>query len=93
MIKTFKCKETEKIWNELFAKKFPKNIQEKALQKLIMLNRAKNIGDLKNPPSNRLHVLGSDRKGQFSISIDMKWRICFIWEDNNAFDVEVVDYH
>ena len=61
--------------------------------KLKLLNRAKTVDDLRNPPGNRLHPLSGDRAGQHSISINDQWRICFVWKDGNADDVEIVDYH
>ena len=93
MIKSFKRKETEKIWNEEFSKKLPVNIQKRALQKLRMLNSAGILDDLKVPPNNKLEALKDDRKGQHSIRINDQFRICFRWLDNQAFDVEIVDYH
>jgi len=93
MIKTFKCKETEKIWNEKFSKKIPADIQIRALSKLSMINNYKNLSDFKIPPKNCFEVLKGDRQGQYSIRINNQWRICFRWLDNNAFDVEIVDYH
>lgn len=93
MIRSFADKETEKIWNGLRSRKFPADIQDRALDKLRMLNRAKVFDDLRNPPSNRLHALKDDRAGQHSISINMQWRICFVWNDGNAEDVEITDYH
>lgn len=93
MIKSFKCKETEKIWNEEFSKKLPSSIQGKAFDKLIMIDSSSSLQDLRTPPSNHLEVLKGDRKGQHSIMINSQWRICFIWKNNNALDVEIVDYH
>ena len=93
MIKSFKCKETEKIWNEEFSKKLPHNIQKKALQKLRMLNAASLLSDLKIPQNNHLETLTDDRQGQHSIRINDQYRICFRWFDNCSFDVEIVDYH
>ena len=93
MIKTFKCKETEKIWNEEFSKKLPQDIQKKALQKLRMLNISSSLEDLKIPPSNHLELLSGDRQGQYSIRINDQYRICFRWLDNHSFDVEITDYH
>ena len=72
MIRSFKCKETEKIWNQTFSKKFPVDIQGIALRKLFMIQRAKELKDLKIPPGNRLEKLGKDRKGQHSIRINPK---------------------
>ena len=93
MIKSFKCKETEKIWNEEFSKKLPQDIQKHALQKLRMLHIASVLDDLEIPPGNRLEVLAGDRQGQYSIRINDPFRICFRWLDNHSFDVEIVDYH
>jgi proteic killer suppression protein len=93
MIQSFKCKETEKIFNRLFSKKFPNDIQRVALRKLRMLNRATILNDLKVPPADRLELLKGNRKGQYNIRINDQWRICFIWRKGDAFDVEIVDYH
>ena len=93
MIRSFKCKETEKIFNRLFSKKFPNDIQRVALRKLRMLNRAIVINDLKVPPANRLEHLKGKRKGQYSIRINEQWRVCFKWRKGDALDVEIVDYH
>lgn len=93
MIRSFADKETRRIWNGVRSRKLPPEIQDRALDKLKMLNRAKSLDDLRNPPSNRLHELGGDRAGQHSISINMQWRICFVWKDGAATDVEIVDYH
>lgn len=93
MIKSFKCKETEKIWNEEFSKKLHQDIQKRALQKLRMLNASSVLEDLKIPPSNRLEILTGDRQGQYFICINAQFRICFRWLDNHSFDVEIVDYH
>ncbi len=93
MIKSFKCKETEKIFNRSYTKKFPIDMQRAALRKLRMLNRAENLNDLKVPPGNRLEALKGKRKGQHSIRLNDQWRICFFWQDKNASDVEITDYH
>ena len=93
MIKTFKCKETEKIVNGKFSKKLPHDIQGRALIKLHSLDIAEDIKDLLIPPSNKLEQLSGDRKGQYSIRINDQYRVCFSWVDNNAYDVEIVDYH
>ena len=93
MIKSFKCKETEKIWNEEFSKRLPHNMQKKALQKLRMLNAASLLSDLKIPPNNHLETLNKDRQGQHSIRINDQYRICFRWLDNSSYNVEIVDYH
>lgn len=93
MIQSFACKETERIWHGRASRKLPADIQSRALAKLNMIDAADTLDDLKLPPSNRLHELERDRAGQHSISINMKWRICFVWKDGNAHDVEIVDYH
>lgn len=93
MIQSFKCKETEKIWNQQYSKKFPENIQRVALRKLFMIQRAKELNDLMIPPANRLEKLKGSRKDQFSIRINDQYRVCFQWENSNAYDVEIVDYH
>jgi proteic killer suppression protein len=93
MIRSFADREAEHIWFGLRSRKLPSDIQSRALDKLRMLNRAKTLDDLRNPPSNRLHDLKDDRAGQHSISINKQWRICFVWKDGNAHNVEIVDYH
>jgi len=93
MIHSFKDKETEKIWNQVLSRKLPRSIQRIALRKLYMLNRAVDLNDLKIPPSNYLEKLKGDRKGQYSIRVNDQWRICFLWQNGNAVDVEIVDYH
>ncbi|MFC2158424.1 type II toxin-antitoxin system RelE/ParE family toxin [Acidobacteriota bacterium] len=93
MIRSFKCKETEKIFERYYSKKFPHGIQRSALRKLRMLNRAIDLNDLRMPPGNRLESLKGDRKGQHSIRINEKWRICFVWDNDDAHKVEIVDYH
>lgn len=93
MIRTYKDKETEKIFKRERSRKLTDDIQEIALRKLRMLNRSTGINDLRVPPANRLEKLKGDRSGQHSIRINEQWRICFVWRDNDAFDVEIVDYH
>jgi toxin HigB-1 len=93
MIKNFRCKETEKIFNRQYSKKLPDNIQKIAFRKLRMLNRATLLNDLKVPPGNRLESLHGDRKEQYSIRINNQWRICFQWIEKDAYDVEITDYH
>ena len=93
MIRSFADKESERIWNGLRSRKLPPDIQDRALVRLRLLNRARSLDDLRNPPSNRLHELDKDRAGQHSISINMQWRICFVWKDGAAERVEIVDYH
>ena len=93
MITSFADKEAERIWNGLRSRKLPQDIQNRALDKLRLLNRAKAFHDLENPPSNRLHALKENGAGQHSISINKQWRICFVWKDGDVHGVEIVDYH
>lgn len=93
MIKTFGNKETEKIWNGIQSKKLPANIQNVARRKLRMINNAQNINDLRIPPSNHLEKLSGNLEGFHSIRINKRWRIIFIWENDNAFNIQIVDYH
>ena len=93
MIKTFKDKELARLIEGERIKSLPADIQKRAFTKLLMLNAANSITDLRVPPSNHLEALSGDRKGQYSIRINDKYRICFKWQDNDAFDVEIVDYH
>jgi len=93
MIRSFKEKETERVFLRNFSRKLPQNIQEIAFRKLRMLNRAITINDLRVPPANRLEQLYGDRAGQCSIRINNQWRICFVWHEGNAHEVEIVDYH
>jgi proteic killer suppression protein len=93
MIITFRCKETEQIFKRHISKKFSQNLQPRARTKLLMLDSATDLDDLRIPPANRLENLKGDRKGQQSIRINNQWRICFVWKDNNAYEVEIVDYH
>ncbi len=76
-----------------FSRKIPHVIQKNAYRKLAFLHSAKELKDLLIPPSNRLEKLHGDREGQHSIRINNQWRICFIWQDNDAYEVEIVDYH
>ncbi|MCB0174002.1 MAG: type II toxin-antitoxin system RelE/ParE family toxin [Anaerolineae bacterium] len=93
MIRSFKSKETEKIFNRQRSRKLPPTIQQVALRKLRMLNRATTLQDLRVSPANRLEKLGGDRTGQHSIRINDQWRICFEWREADAYEVEIVDYH
>jgi len=93
MIKSFICKETQKLFERTFSKKLPRDIQEKARQKLLLLDAATELIDLQIPPGNRLKGLKDDRKGQHSIRINDQWRICFVWKSGDAYHVEIVDYH
>ena len=93
MIKTFKDTETEKIFKRERSRKLPHAIQQVALRKLRMLHRSRILNDLRVPPGNQLEKLRGERLGQHSIRINDQWRICFVWENGDAYDVEIVDYH
>ena len=93
MIKSFNCKETEKIWDIGDSRKFPADIVKRAIIKLAMLNRSATLHDLSVPPSNRLEKLSGNREGQYSIRINNQFRVCFRWTDGDAESVEIVDYH
>ena len=93
MIKSFKDKETEKLFNRNFSKKLPQNLQHLARRKLVMLDAAPELNALRIPPGNRLEALKGGRKGQHSIRINDQWRVCFRWKTGDAYDVEIADYH
>lgn len=93
MIHSFKDAEAEKIFNRQRSRRLPPEIQQVALRKLRMLNRAVSLQDLRVPPANRLERLTGSRANQYSIRINDQWRICFEWLEGNAFNVEIVDYH
>jgi len=92
MIKGFRCRETQKVFERRGSRRFG-SIQKVALRKLLMLDAAEALQDLRVPPANRLEKLSGDRRGQHSIRINDQWRICFLWKSGNAEDVEIVDYH
>jgi toxin HigB-1 len=93
MIKSFKDKEAQQVFHRQPSRKLPPELQRVALRKLRMLNRAQTLEDLRIPPGNRLEALKGDRQGQYSIRINERWRLCFIWSDGNSSEVEIVDYH
>lgn len=93
MIKTFKDKETEKVFRRAFSRKLPHDIQKLAMRKLLMLHAATDLNALRIPPANHLEALRGDRAGQHSIRINKQWRICFEWLDGEVYNVEIVDYH
>lgn len=93
MIKSFKCKETEKLFRGQFSTKLPQAIQRTAAVKLNILNAVSVLETLRVPPSNNLEALHHDREGQYSIRINKQWRICFMWQGTDVYEVEIVDYH
>jgi proteic killer suppression protein len=93
VIESFASNETKKIFLGIVSTKLPKDIQRTARRKLIYLDDAEDLQDLLAPPGNHLEKLKGNRSGQFSIRINDQWRICFVWVDNKARNVEIVDYH
>jgi proteic killer suppression protein len=93
MIRSFKDKETETVFNGRFSRKLPQDIQRIAERKLILLHRSVTLNDLRVPPSNRLEALKGERQGQHSIRINDQWRIYFEWHEDGVYAVEIVDYH
>ena len=93
MIKTFGDKETEKIWNGIYSKKLPSEIQQIARRKLRIINNAQDINDLRVPPGNRLEKLKGDLSDFYSIRINNQWRIIFNWKGSDAYEVQIIDYH
>jgi proteic killer suppression protein len=93
VIKTFVDRDTRRLFEGEAARRFPPEIRNRARLKLAQLHAAANLEFMMLPPSNRLEALKGDRKGRHSIRINQQWRLCFKWQDGNAFDVEIVDYH
>jgi proteic killer suppression protein len=93
VIRGCRDRETESVWKGDVSRRLPQDIQPVARRKQRMLNNARTLNDLRVPPANRLEALHGRRKGQHSIRINDQWRICFVWKDGGAHDVEIVDYH
>ena len=93
MIRSYRNTDTEAVANRERCRTFPADIQRRAQVKLMMLNNAQDLNDLRVPPGNHLEALSGDRRGQHSIRINDRWRICFSWRQGNAHGVEIVDYH
>ena len=93
VIKSFRDAETERLWREERPRRLPASLRRPALKKLQMLNAAGSLGDLAVPPGNRLERLRGDREGQYSIRINDQHRLCFVWREGSAYEVEVPDYH
>ncbi len=93
MIKSFADKETERLWKGRKSKVVPGDVRERAVAKLTSINIATNVEELRVPPGNRLHKLSGEREDQWSISINQQYRVCFVFESGDAYEVEVVDYH
>ena len=93
VIRSYRDRDTLAVAERRRVNKFPHNIQRRAQRKLMILNNASSINDLRTPPGNRLELLSGERIGQHSIRINDRWRICFVWSEGNAYQVEIVDYH
>ncbi|RJR34002.1 MAG: type II toxin-antitoxin system RelE/ParE family toxin [Deltaproteobacteria bacterium] len=93
MIKSFKCLETENLFQRQKVRRLPPGLLRPALRKLWILDAAGALEDLRSPPGNRLDALKGDRSGQHSVRINEQYRSCFVWRGNDAYDVEIVDYH
>lgn len=93
MIRSFRGSETEKVFRRQRSSRLPADLQRQAHRKLLVLDAASRLYELRVPPGNRLEALSGDRKGQHSIRVNDQWRICFRWENNSAHDVEICDYH
>jgi toxin HigB-1 len=93
MIRSFGSKDTASIWQGIAVKRFSRDVQTTARRKLRMMNNSQHLQDLTVPPGNRLEILKGDRKGQHSIRINDRLRICFLWKDGDCYEVEIVDYH
>lgn len=93
MIRSCRNRDTEKVWRRESTRRFPASLRRVALRKLLLLDAADVLDDLRSPPGNRLEKLTGNRRGQHSIRINDQWRICFRWDRGDAYDVEITDYH
>lgn len=93
MIASFRDKETERLWQSGKNRRLPVDLQRRAFKKLAILNAAVTLDNLKVPPGNQLEALRGDRSGRHSIRVNDQYRVCFVWRNGNAFEVEIVDYH
>jgi toxin HigB-1 len=93
VIRSFADSETERFWGTGTSRRLPTEIRKRAAMRLLQLDASTRIDDLRMPPSNRLEALRGDRSGQWSVRINERWRLCFRFEDGDAHDVEIVDYH
>jgi len=93
MIRSFRDRNTRRVFEREPVRRWPPLLQRTALRKLLILDAAERLGDLGVPPGNRLEKLSGDRSGEYSIRVNDQWRICFVWRDGDAHDVEMTDYH
>jgi len=93
MIRSFRDRRTSEVFERMYIKAFSRDFQRAALRKLVILDAAQTIEDLRIPPGNRLEKLSGDRDGQYSIRINDQWRVCFAWKNGDAWQVQIADYH
>lgn len=93
MIRSFADADTELLWDTGKSRRIPASLRASALRKIAQLDSVESLQDLWSPPGNRLEALTGNRKGQHSIRINNQFRLCFVWSDRNAYNVEIVDYH
>ena len=93
VIRSFADKRTAAIFAGYVVRRLPQQLQRRARAKLLAIDAARRLEDLRAPPGNRLEALGGDRRGQYSIRVNQQWRICFVWRDGVAWEVALVDYH
>lgn len=93
MIQSFADRDTERLFHREPVRRLPAELLRTMLRKLVLVDAAEQLDDLRVPPGNRLEKLKGERSGQHSIRINDQWRICFRWKDRNAYDVQIVDYH
>ena len=93
MIRSFRDRETERVFERERSRRLPPDVQRRAHRKMLLLDAAEALDDLRVPPGNRLERLSAGRAGQYSIRVNDQWRICFRWERGDAYDVEIADYH
>ncbi len=93
MIRSFRDRDTERVFERRGSRRLPADVRRAALRRLVMLDAAETLADLRVPPGNRLEKLSGDREGEHSVRINDRWRICFVWKGGDAYEVEIVDYH
>jgi proteic killer suppression protein len=93
MIKSFRNEAARAAWERRFVKGVPQDVLRIGNRKLLQLHNARSLNDLRAPPGNRLEALSGERRRQHSIRINDQWRVCFVWDDADAYEVEIVDYH
>ena len=93
VIRSFGSRDTERIWHEQYVKHVDRTVQRATMRKLELIHAARDVEDLRIPPGDRLERLRGDLRGQYSIRVNAQWRLCFVWRDGGADDVELVDYH